>query len=100
MDAKSIVSLLIDLNNVKKTDVAKVLGISKYALADRLNSAKSNNLTTNSLNQMLNAIRVAAENCAGYDVYVVPRGSRVPKGSYLVSDGMPTKPVVEDGEEE
>ena len=91
MDGKEIIQTLMKLNNVKNYELANVLGISQPALSDRLNKKKTNNMTIATINAMLNGIKTVCENkkqpCPGFDVYIVPRNTKINGSSYLIEDG-------------
>lgn len=79
MNAKEIVIKLMEEQNKSNAEMADIVGISKAAMWDRLNSPKTNNLTVKKLNEMLRAL--------GYEIVIMPRAKagRI-EGAYVVGD--------------
>lgn len=71
MNAKEIVKSLMKSKEMSNVDMAAALEITPAALWDRLNPKKTDNMTVNKLNAMLNLL--------GYEVVIMPQG---------VADGM------------
>lgn len=79
MTSKEIVKAIMKKNGKTNADLAKGIGVTQAAAWDRLNSHKTNNLTTNKLTEMLRYL--------DYELVVIPRGKaeRI-EGAYVVND--------------
>ena len=79
MTAKEIIRKIMDDKSIKNCDMAYGLNITQATLWDRLNPAKSNNMTVAKLNSMLRYL--------GYDLVIVPHGKTSKMAdSYVVED--------------
>ena len=84
MNAKEIVTKLMEDQNKTNAQMAASLGITPAAMWDRLNSPRNKSLTISKLNEMLRAL--------GYEVVIMPRAKagRI-DGAYVVTDGVGDK---------
>lgn len=82
MTSKEIIKEIMKNKNVSNASMAKDLGMTQAALWERLNSKKSDNLSINSLNEMLDIL--------GYEVVIVPTGSADKiRGAYMTCENHP-----------
>lgn len=79
MNAKEIVSKLMDEQNKTNAQMAAALGITPAAMWDRLNSPKANSLNVKKLSEMLRAL--------DYELVIMPRAKagRI-DGAYVVTE--------------
>jgi len=79
MNAKEIVTKIMEEQGKTNAQMADAIGITKAAMWDRLNSTKTKSLTVKKLNEMLRAL--------GYEVVIMPRAKagRI-DGAYVVTD--------------
>lgn len=79
MTGKEIIRKIMEDKNIKNCDMAYGLNITQATLWDRLNPAKSNNMTVAKLNSMLRYL--------GYDLVIVPHGKTAKMTeAYVVED--------------
>lgn len=80
MTTREILKKLITESGKTNADLAYGLNITPAAVWDRLNSPKTNNLTTNKLVDMLRFL--------GYDLVIMPHGKagRI-ENSYVIDNG-------------
>ena len=66
MTGKSAILMLMEKHGVSNTKMADSLGITRAALWSRLDPRKSDNITVNTLQEMLDVI--------GYEIVIVRKG--------------------------
>lgn len=66
MTGKSAILMLMEKHGVNNNDMANALGITRAALWARLDPRKSDNITVNTLQEMLEVM--------GYEVVIVRKG--------------------------
>ena len=66
MTGKSAILMLMERHRINNTEMANKLGISRAALWARLDPRKSDNITVNTMQEMLNVL--------GYEIVIVPAG--------------------------
>jgi len=84
MLAKKIVREIMKKEGIGTTRLAEMLGYSKrpQKICDRLSDAKSSNLGTEALNEMIRAM--------GYKAIIVPESAELKDGWYEI-DSVPTR---------
>ena len=90
MTAKELIIQLMTENDIRNRDLAPTLGISPSALTDRLKKKPKENMTLQTLSELLYGISILMEGHTTYTVKVV--GS---DGSEYVLDGYePSHPIM------
>lgn len=77
MNMQEAIGMLIEQSSWTKARLARHFGVTNAAIADRLRPKKTD-LKVSTAQQMLDPL--------GYDIVVVPKGSRLPSGAILIDD--------------
>ena len=78
MKSNEIIRELMEKNDIRFNRFADMLGLKPNALASRM---KRGNFSTDVLNQMLDVF--------GYEIVLVPKGTKLKDGWYAVEDSHP-----------
>lgn len=77
MSIENIINNIIKESSWTKARIARLLGKTPQSINDRLSTKKKKALGVNTAMEMLDLL--------GYEMLVVPKGTRLPQGAYRVT---------------